>query len=102
LNGWFLAPAHSCISQARGVQIDVDGKMLGIRYPMEVRLEGDSAETLRALAPLLERKADRSWREQLEKSIEQWWQVVEQRSMSEADPINQPSRSSTGVRLVLA
>ena len=74
--------------QARGVQIDIDGKMLGIRYPMEVHLEGDSAETLRALAPLLERKADRSWREQLEKSIEEWWQVVEQRSMSEADPIN--------------
>jgi pyruvate dehydrogenase (quinone) len=55
---------------------------------MEVHLEGDSAETLRALAPLLESKADRSWREQLEKSIEEWWQVVEQRSMTAADPIN--------------
>jgi pyruvate dehydrogenase (quinone) len=80
----FLPPE----GQARGVQVDIDGKMLGIRYPMEVHLEGDSAETLRALAPLLERKADRSWRERLEKSIEEWWQVVEQRSMSEADPIN--------------
>ena len=37
--------------QARGVQIDIDGKMLGIRYPMEVNLVGDSAETLRALLP---------------------------------------------------
>ena len=36
--------------QARGVQIDIDGKMLGIRYPMEVNLVGDSAETLRALS----------------------------------------------------
>ena len=45
--------------QARGVQIDLDGRMLGIRYPMEVNLVGDSAETLRALIPLLERKADR-------------------------------------------
>ena len=42
--------------QARGVQIDIDGKMLGIRYPMELNLIGDSAETLRELIPLLERK----------------------------------------------
>jgi pyruvate dehydrogenase (quinone) len=80
----FLPPE----GQARGVQIDIDGKMLGIRYPMEVHLQGDSAETLRALAPLLERKQDRAWREQLEKSIEKWWQVVEERSMTAADPIN--------------
>ena len=39
--------------QARGVQIDIDGKMLGIRYPMELNLIGDSAETLRELIPLL-------------------------------------------------
>ena len=39
--------------QARGVQIDIDGRMLGIRYPMEVNLVGDSAETLRALMPRL-------------------------------------------------
>ena len=52
--------------QARGVQIDLDGRMLGIRYPMEVNLVGDSAETLRALLPRLERKQDRSWREQIE------------------------------------
>ncbi len=74
--------------QARGVQIDIDGKMLGIRYPMEVHLEGDSAETLRGLAPLLRRKEDRSWREKLEESIRDWWEVVEERSMSSADPIN--------------
>jgi pyruvate dehydrogenase (quinone) len=74
--------------QARGVQIDIDGKMLGIRYPMEVHLEGDSAETLRALAPLLRRKEDRSWRDKLEESIRDWWKVIEERSMSSADPIN--------------
>jgi hypothetical protein len=42
--------------QARGVQIEIDGKMSSIRYPMEVPLVGDSAETLRALIPLLTRK----------------------------------------------
>jgi len=55
--------------QARGVKIDIDGRMLGIRYPMEVNLVGDSAVTLRALLPLLHRKDDRSWREHIEGEI---------------------------------
>ncbi|MBV9492667.1 MAG: thiamine pyrophosphate-requiring protein [Acidobacteria bacterium] len=74
--------------QARGVQIDIDGRMLSIRYPMEVNLTGDSAESLRALIPLLERKTDRSWREQIEKEIGEWWQVMHDRAMNEANPIN--------------
>jgi pyruvate dehydrogenase (quinone) len=74
--------------QARGVQIDIDPKMLSIRYPMEVNLVGDSAETLRALLPLLERKKGRSWREQIEKGIQEWWQVLEARAMNSASPIN--------------
>ena len=48
--------------QARGVQIDIEPEMLSLRYPMEVNLTGDSAETLRALLPLLDEKQDRSWR----------------------------------------
>jgi pyruvate dehydrogenase (quinone) len=74
--------------QARGVQIDIDGRMLSIRYPMEVNLMGDSAETLRALIPLLKRKEDRSWRQMLEKEIEEWWKVLEARAMNSAEPIN--------------
>src|SRR5437868_8606371 len=58
--------------QARGVQIDIAGRMLGIRYPMEVNLVGDSAETLRALAPMLQRKSDRSWREKIERDMAAW------------------------------
>src|SRR5215467_5354620 len=45
--------------QARGVQIDIDGTMLGIRYPMDVHLQGDAAETLRALLPLLKSRNGR-------------------------------------------
>jgi pyruvate dehydrogenase (quinone) len=74
--------------QARGVQIDIDGRMLSIRYPMEVNLTGDSRETLRALIPLLKRKSDRSWREKLEKEIVEWWKLVEERAMTAAKPIN--------------
>jgi pyruvate dehydrogenase (quinone) len=73
---------------ARGVQIDIDGKMLGIRYPMEVNLVGDSAETLRALATRLERKQDRSWRQQIEKEVTEWWSLMEHRAQLSADPIN--------------
>ncbi|MEA2449962.1 MAG: hypothetical protein QOG63_1894, partial [Thermoleophilaceae bacterium] len=74
--------------QARGVQIDLDGRMLGIRYPMEANLAGDSAETLRALLPLLERKQDRSWRGEIETGIERWWKVMHDRAMNAADPLN--------------
>jgi pyruvate dehydrogenase (quinone) len=74
--------------QARGVQIDIDGKMLGIRYPMEVNLVGDSAETLRALIGRLERKEDRSWRQQIEREIAEWWNLIEHRAQLEADPVN--------------
>ncbi len=74
--------------QARGVQIDIDGRMLAIRFPTEVNLVGDSNETLKALLPYLERKADRSWRETIEKEVAKWWKVLEARAMSEAKPIN--------------
>jgi pyruvate dehydrogenase (quinone) len=74
--------------QARGVQIDIDGKMLGIRYPMEVNLVGDSRETLRALIPHLKRKEDRSWRERLEKEVSRWWEILENQAMQDARPLN--------------
>jgi pyruvate dehydrogenase (quinone) len=74
--------------QARGVQIEIDGRMPSIRYPMEVPLVGDSAETLRALIPLLHRKEDRSWREKIERNIEEWWKVLKARAENSANPIN--------------
>src|SRR5436853_3557465 len=73
--------------QARGVQIDIDGRMVGIRYPTEVNLVGDSGETLRALIPRLTRKEDRSWREKVESGVTDWWKVMEARAMNEADPL---------------
>src|SRR5262249_16362615 len=74
--------------QAKGVQIDIDGKMLNIRYPMELGLVGDSKLTLQQLVPLLNGKSDRSWREKLEREIEEWWRLLEDRAMQDADPIN--------------
>jgi len=74
--------------QAKGIQIDLDGKMLGIRYPMDVHLQGDSADTLRELIPLLKRKEDRSWRQKIEAEVERWWRVLETKAHSSANPIN--------------
>src|SRR5207302_11249185 len=61
--------------QARGVQIDIDGRLVGMRYPTEVNLVGDAAATLRALAPLLQPKADRGWREGIEDNVRRWWDI---------------------------
>ena len=74
--------------QARAVQIDIDPRLIGLRYPMEVNLVGDSRETLRALLPLLEQKHDRSWRDQIEREVSDWWQTLEARALQEARPLN--------------
>ena len=74
--------------QARAVQIDIEPRNVGIRYPTEVNLIGDSAETLRLLMPLLERKTDRSWRETIESNVHSWWKDIEDRAMESAKPIN--------------
>ncbi len=74
--------------QARGIQIDIDGRNLSLRYPMELNLIGDSAETLRALIPYLKRKTDRSWRKKIESNYHDWWKIVEARAHEQADPLN--------------
>ena len=74
--------------QARGVQIDIAPDMLSLRYPMEVNLVGDAAETLRALLPLLKAKEDGKWRDRIAKNVEDWWKTLEARAMKTANPIN--------------
>jgi len=74
--------------QARCVQIDLDPKMLSLRYPADVALVGDSALTLRALQPLLKRKSNGKWRDTIERASRDWWLETEKRAHLEADPIN--------------
>ncbi len=73
---------------ARGVQIDLQARRLSLRYPMEVNLHGDAALTLKALMPLLRRKEDRSWTEDIEKGVKEWWRVMETRAKMAATPLN--------------
>jgi pyruvate dehydrogenase (quinone) len=74
--------------QARGVQIDIDGRRLGLRYPFEVNLLGDSAATLRALLPLLQPRSDRQWQEHIADQVARWRKVLEARALESADPVN--------------
>jgi pyruvate dehydrogenase (quinone) len=74
--------------QARAVQIDIDGKFIGMRYPYEVNLVGDAAATLRALIPHLRRKDDRSWREAIEAGVAKWWRSMAAEAKVGAEPIN--------------
>ncbi|ARP94114.1 thiamine pyrophosphate-requiring protein [Bordetella genomosp. 13] len=82
--GEFLPPE----GQARAVQIDIDGRNMNLRYPVEVGLVGDSRLTLSALVPLLERKTKRQWREQIESRVARWWSTMQARAMVEAKPVN--------------
>jgi pyruvate dehydrogenase (quinone) len=73
---------------ARCVQLDLDGRRIGMRYPVDAQLVGDARETLHELIPLLQRKEERSWREQVEQQVSEWWRVVEDRAMLDAEPMN--------------
>ncbi len=73
---------------ARGVQIDMDPTRLSLRYPMEVNMVGDSAASLRALLPLLDKKQPGDWRAAIAKDVGKWWSNLEQRAMVPAQPIN--------------
>jgi pyruvate dehydrogenase (quinone) len=74
--------------QARAVQIDIDPRNLSMRYPTEVPLTGDAAATLAALRPLLHRKEDRSWQQEIAANVERWWHILEERAHQDADPVN--------------
>jgi pyruvate dehydrogenase (quinone) len=74
--------------KVRAVQIDIDPGMLSLRFPAEVNLHGDAAETLRLLIPKLQRKTDPSWRDGIAKGVEAWWKKLEGRAKAGADPVN--------------
>jgi pyruvate dehydrogenase (quinone) len=65
--------------QARAVQIELDPARLGLRYPIEVGLIGDSRRTLTALLPLLKRNDDRRFLEHAQRHMQEWWQLIEER-----------------------
>ena len=80
----FLPP----VGEARAVQVDINPGAIGLRYPVEVGLVGDAAETLRALTPLLRVREDRSWRDRIEQSVREWKEERTRRAHEPANPVN--------------
>ncbi|MGW3795523.1 thiamine pyrophosphate-dependent enzyme, partial [Micromonospora arida] len=74
--------------QARTVQIDIDGRRIGTRYPADVPLVGDAAETLRALLSRLRGRSDQQWRATVESSVDRWREVAAERAAAAAEPVN--------------
>ncbi|MFD0818235.1 thiamine pyrophosphate-binding protein, partial [Micromonospora zhanjiangensis] len=74
--------------QAHVIQIDIDGRRLGSRYPVTVPLVGDAAETLRALLPRIPQRANREWRDRVELSVDRWREEAYARAAAPADPVN--------------
>ena len=74
--------------QCRSVQIDIDGRFIGMRYPYDINLVADAKTALRALIPLLRRKEDRSWRDGIEKTVARWWETMDKEAMVATDGVN--------------
>ena len=74
--------------QAKCVEIDIDGSLIGVRYPNDVSLVGDSRDTLRALLPMLKRKEDRSWLDTIQSARQTWERILDDRAHMKADPVN--------------
>ncbi len=73
---------------ARAVQIDIDGRFIGMRYPYELNVVADAKAALQALIPKLRRKEDRSWRDGIEANVARWWETMHKEAMVSADPVN--------------
>ncbi len=79
---WYPRPG-----KARAVQIDVDPRRIGLRYPVEMGLTGDARATLQALLPLLDRNDDRSFLEKAQKGMKEWWELMRTRETRDDVPI---------------
>jgi pyruvate dehydrogenase (quinone) len=84
-SGFPYAEFYPKAGQAKGVQIDIDGRLLSLRYPMEVNLKGDAKQTLAALMPLIQQKSDRSWQEKIIENVKEWWEVVDGRAHTDGN-----------------
>jgi pyruvate dehydrogenase (quinone)/pyruvate oxidase len=73
--------------QARGVQIDIDPVRIGLRYPIEVGLVGDSRRTLQALLPLLRRNERRDFLAKAQEGMKEWRALMEERATRRDTPM---------------
>lgn len=77
--------------QARAVQVELDARNVGARYPLEVPLVGDARETLTALLELLPEQpspAQAAWRTDVEGEVTRWHALAAEKATAPADPVN--------------
>lgn len=72
---------------ARGVQIDLDPVRIGLRYPVEVGLVGDSRRTLQRLLPLLRHNEDRSFLHEAQQGMDEWRKLMQVRAERDDKPM---------------
>jgi pyruvate dehydrogenase (quinone) len=72
---------------AKGVQIELDPKRIGLRFPVDVGLVGDSRRVLRELLPRLKRKEKRSFLEKAQKGMKDWQKTMEERATRKDTPM---------------
>jgi len=73
--------------QARAVQIELDPRSVGLRYPVEIGLVGDSGRTLQALLPLLKHNDDRAFLEATQAGMKEWWRLMEEQGTNRDSPM---------------
>jgi pyruvate dehydrogenase (quinone) len=73
--------------KAKAVQIDLDPVRIGLRYDVEVGLVGDSRRTLEELLPLVNQNKDRSFLEEAQKGMKEWWELMRKRSSNMEKPM---------------
>src|SRR5439155_20372879 len=73
--------------QARGVQIDADPKRIGLRYPVQAGLVGDSRCVLRELIPRLKRNKHRGFLKDGQERMKDWWKIMEERGTRQDKPM---------------
>jgi pyruvate dehydrogenase (quinone) len=73
--------------KARGIQIELDPQRIGLRYPVEVGLVGDSRKTLNELIPLLKGNSDAGFLQKARKGMEDWNTLIETRGTRTDKPL---------------
>jgi pyruvate dehydrogenase (quinone)/pyruvate oxidase len=75
------------LGQAKGIQIDIKPDKIGIRYPVDVGLVGDSKATLSALLPILRQKNDVEFLKSMQQEMKEWNTLLKERSTRNEKPI---------------
>ena len=73
--------------QARGIQIDIKAEKIGLRYPVEIGLVGDSKLILSALLPLLNQNDNLEFLNSKQQAMKSWNSLLKEQSTRTDKPI---------------